>query len=233
MNNEEKNLLEEIWSAVGLDMPQDQPTKTPPEKEPEPQATPEIEPVSEAPAEEAKEPPVEEVKEAPVEEPKKEAPVEEPKKEAEVPKELVQEKKKDIRFLMIYTVAFVVVISFLIGGSYLITSRIRREMAESNQELNTNQSTLKNIQVENQNLRKENESLKQKNDLLTQSQQDSEALLTAVADMVEHGEYLSAAQDAYLRGDRNLARTILSTIERDKLSEPAKNYYDTLAGRLG
>lgn len=232
MNNEEKNLLKEIWSAVGLDMPQDPPAEIPPKEEPKPQTTPEIAPVSETPEEEAKEAPAEEIKEAPAEE-VKEAPAEEPKKEAEVPKELVQEKKKDIRFLMIYTVAFVVVISFLIGGSYLITSRIRREMAENNQELNTNQSTLKNIQVENQNLRKENESLKEKNDLLTQSQQDSEALLTAVADMVEQGEYLSAAQDAYLRGDRNLARTILSTIERDKLSEPAKNYYDTLAGKLG
>lgn len=222
MNNEEKNLLDEIWDAVGLDRPANEKAETP-VAEPKTDETPTPkEPVNDTPA-------------APAEEPKEEPTQQPPKEEKEPsvpPQELVIEKKKDIHFLVIYTVAFVVVISFLIGGSYMITSRIRKEMAESNENLNTSQSTLKNIQDENQSLRQQNAALQEANDQLTASQADTNALMDSVGDMVEQGEYLSAAQDAYIRGDRKLARTILATVEREKLSEPAKEYYDSLNDRL-
>jgi len=235
MNNEEKNLLDEIWDAVGLDRPDPEKLQTP---APEPQK-PEDAPVAEAPVEElpvekapAEEAPAEE-KEAPA--PQEPEPPQEKKPQSPAPKPaptLVQEKKKDIRFLIIYTVAFVVVISFLIAGSYMITSRIHNEMAENNADLNFSQSTLKNIQDENAALKSQNAALQKENEALTLSQQENEALLTDVADMIEHGEYLAAAQDAYIRGDRALARSVLATVDREKLPLPAQEYYDTLNKRL-
>ncbi len=218
MNNEEKNLLDEIWDAVGLDRPatpdKDQQTgqKKAPAEPPKAEPVTEKEPVAKEAAE--KEPSPQE------EAPKKTAPT------------LVQEKKKDIRFLIVYTIAFVVVISFLIAGSYMITSRIHSEMAENNADLNFSQSTLKNIQDENAALKAQNAALQAKNDQLTTSQQESDALLTDVADMIEHSEYLAAAQDAYIRGDRALARTVLAATDREKLPLPAQEYYDTLNKRL-
>ncbi len=216
--NEEKNLLDEVWEAVGLEKPANAdpaPKTEEPKKEEEPK---------EAPAEEPKEETAEEPKEEPAEEPKKE-----PK---EPPKELVAVKKKDVRFLVIYTVAFVVVISFLIAGSYMITSRIHREMAENNATLDSSQSTLKNIQDENRNLKEQNAALKEQNEQLTSSQTDSDTLINNIGDMVEHGEYLSAAQNAYIRGDRTAARQLLAAVDREKLAEPAKAYYDSLNDRL-
>lgn len=232
MNNEEKNLLDEIWDAVGLDRPAPEKPQAPAPEPQKPEGAP-----AEAPAEETpvKEAPVEEapVEEAPApqepEQPQEEKPQEPAPKPAPV---LVQEKKKDIRFLIIYTVAFVVVISFLIAGSYMITSRIHNEMAENNANLNFSQSTLKNIQDENAALRSQNAALQKENEALTLSQQENEALLTDVADMIEHGEYLAAAQDAYIRGDRALARSVLATVDREKLPLPAQEYYDTLNKRL-
>lgn len=235
MNNDEKSLLDEVWDAVGLDRPDPEtpavkPKTEAPAEEPKPTETvaeEAAEETAEAPAEEA---PAEGTAEAPAEEaPVEEAPAEEP---VVTPMDLVQEKKKDIRFLVIYTVAFVVVISFLIGGSYLITSRIHREMAESNENLNTSQSTLKNIQEENRSLKEQNQALQEENNRLSASAAATDELMTSVGDMIEHGEYLTAAQDAYIRGNRTLARAILATVEREKLSQPAKDYYDTLNDRL-
>ncbi len=238
MNNDEKSLLDEVWDAVGLDRPDPEtpavkPKTEAPAEEPKPTETvaeEAVEETAEAPAEvtaevTAEEAPAEATAEAPVEE----APAEEP---VVTPMDLVQEKKKDIRFLVIYTVAFVVVISFLIGGSYLITSRIHREMAESNENLNTSQSTLKNIQEENRSLKEQNQALQEENNRLSASAAATDELMTSVGDMIEHGEYLTAAQDAYIRGNRTLARAILATVEREKLSQPAKDYYDTLNDRL-
>ena len=227
MNNDEKSLLDEVWDAVGLDRPNPE--------------TPALKPKTEAPAEEILAPeeepkPVETVADAPAEEvqevPAEEAQEEQAEAPVVTPIDLVQEKKKDIRFLVIYTVAFVVVISFLIGGSYLITSRIHREMAESNENLNTSQSTLKNIQEENRSLKEQNQALQEENNRLSASAAATDELMTSVGDMIEHGEYLTAAQDAYIRGNRTLARAILATVEREKLSQPAKDYYDTLNDRL-
>lgn len=216
--NEEKNLMDEIWEAVGLEKPAT-PVPAPKKEEEPPKAeAPKNEPLAEKPQEEA-----------PQEEPAEEAPKEEPKEE---PKELVTVKKKDVRFLVIYTIAFVVVISFLIAGSYMITSRIHREMAENNASLDSSQSTLKNIQDENRNLKEQNAALQQQNEQLTASQADNEALMDSIGDMVEHGEYLSAAQNAYIRGDRTTARQLLAAVDRDKLAEPAKEYYDSLDNRL-
>lgn len=252
MNNDEKSLLDEVWDAVGLDRPDPEtpavkPKTEVPAEDPKPTGTvaeeaveePAETPAEEAPAEVTAEAPAEEAPaegtaEAPVEEataevPAEEAPAEEP---VVTPMDLVQEKKKDIRFLVIYTVAFVVVISFLIGGSYLITSRIHREMAESNENLNTSQSTLKNIQEENRSLKEQNQALQEENNRLSASAAATDELMTSVGDMIEHGEYLTAAQDAYIRGNRTLARAILATVEREKLSQPAKDYYDTLNDRL-
>ena len=238
MNNDEKSLLDEVWDAVGLDRPNPEtpavkPKTEAPAEEPKPAETvveEAVEETAEAPAEVTAEAPAEEAPaEVTAEAPAEEAPAEEP---VVTPMDLVQEKKKDIRFLVIYTVAFVVVISFLIGGSYLITSRIHREMAESNENLNTSQSTLKNIQEENRSLNEQNQALQEKNNRLSASTAATDELMTSVGDMIEHGEYLTAAQDAYIRGNRTLARAILATVEREKLSQPAKDYYDTLNDRL-
>ncbi|MBQ8599911.1 MAG: hypothetical protein IJ407_00810 [Clostridia bacterium] len=220
--NEDKNLLDEIWDAVGLDRPVEKKIPETPVAEPNVQEQAPVEVPVEAP----KEAPAEMPKEAPAETSEEKA------KETPIPKELVVEKKKDIRFLVIYTIAFVVVISFLIAGSYMITSRIHQEMAENNASLDSSQSTLKNIQDENRLLKEQNAALQKKNEELTASQADNDALMESIGDMVEHGEYLTAAQNAYIRGERTLARTILATIDRDKLSEPAKEYYDSLNDRL-
>ena len=226
--NDEKNLLDEIWEAVGLDKPE------PPADEPKSKETPKEESAGEVTAEEVEETPAQTAEEEPAQEPEKE-PVQEPaekEEKAPAPKTTVTPQKKDVRFLVIYTVAFVVVISFLIAGSYLITSRIHREMAANNASLDSSQSTLKNIQDENRSLKEQNAALQTKNEQLTASQAENDALLESVGDMVEHGEYLSAAQDAYIRGDRTTARRLLAAVERDKLAEPAKEYYDTLNDRL-
>ena len=220
--NEDKNLLDEIWDAVGLDRPVEKKIPETPVAEPNVQEQAPVEVPVEAP----KEAPAEMPNEAPAETSEEKA------KETPIPKELVVEKKKDIRFLVIYTIAFVVVISFLIAGSYMITSRIHQEMAENNASLDSSQSTLKNIQDENRLLKEQNAALQKKNEELTASQADNDALMESIGDMVEHGEYLTAAQNAYIRGERTLARTILATIDRDKLSEPAKEYYDSLNDRL-
>lgn len=142
-------------------------------------------------------------------------------------------KKKDLKFLIIYTAIFVVVISGLIGGSYLITSRIQQEISENNNSLNSSQSLLKNIQDENAALKKENQALQQTNAALTEAQKENDALLERVGDTAEQDQYLAAAQNAYIGGDRALAETILSGVNREKLSLPNRAYYDLLRTQLG
>ena len=234
MNMDEKSILDEVWDAVGLDRKESLPKE---EKKEDIKPIEEDIPVKAEEIEEIQEnlPEIEEIQEETEAEepaPLEEEPAPAPAEEAPTPQELVIEKKKDVRFLVIYTIAFVVVISLLIGGSYLITSRIHREMAEDNELMNSSQSTLKNIQEENRLLKEQNQTLKQENEQLIASSEENNALLESVGDMVEMGEYLSAAQDAYIKGNRTLARTILSAIDREKLSQPAKAYYDTLNGRL-
>ena len=206
MNKDEKSLLDELWNAAGMN--EKNPAQTAAgEETTEAAEQPAASTVQQEPA--ASAPPAEPA------DPAAAPPEEEPEAEKTAP----AEKKKDIKFLVIYTTVFVIVISGLIGGSYLITSRIQREMSENNDTLNSSQSTLKNIQDENA--------------ALTVSQQDAEELLASIGDMVEQDQYLAAAQNAYIDGNRTLARTIFSTIDRDKLSEPSKPYYDLLKTKLG
>lgn len=142
-------------------------------------------------------------------------------------------KKKDLKFLAVYITIFVVVISGLIGGSYLITSRIRQEFTDNNNSLNSSQSLLKNIQDENAALKKENQTLQQSNAALTEVQKENEALLELIGNTAEQDQYLLAAQSAYIDGDKDLAEAILSAVERDKLSLPNRAYYDSLRQQLG
>lgn len=210
MNKDEKSLIDELWSAAGLNKDEEENTPAPKAEEPA------AEPVKEKPA---------------AEEPKKEEPAaEEPKKEESAPESA---KKKDIKFLVLYTTVFVLVISALIGGSYLITSRIHHQMSQNNEHLNTSQSTLKNIQDENTALKAENAALKQSNLDLTASQQEAEQLVNRVGDMVEHDGYLAAAQSAYIDGDRTEAKEIFGAIDRANLSVPNQAYYDLLKDKLG
>ncbi len=217
MNKEEKSLLDELFDAAGLNEQKPAPSEEQkneenPSKE---QETPQTEEKNEEKAENSVE--NEETK---------------PKKGKSKKKEH-DTKKKDIKFLVIYTVVFVIVISSLIGGSYAITSRIHQQMAESNQNLNTSQSTLKNIQDENASLKQENAALKAENETLSATAEDANALLDSVGDMVEHDGYLAAAQSAYIDGERAEARQLMAAIDREKLSQPAKGYYDLLKEKLG
>ncbi len=239
MNEQEKSLFDEIWEAAGL---KEQPKQAPAE-EPKAEETPAAE---EPIAEEAmiEEPTVEEtvaeepaIKKAPAKEIKinktkknEEKPVKKAKKEKK-PVQDHAEKKKSVKFLVIYTIVFVIVISALISGSYMISQRIHLENNEA-QSGREHHSTLQNIKDKNEALRKENASLKEQNESLTLSEQDSTELLDSAADMVEHQEYLSAAMAEYIDGNRADARAILSTVDREKLSPTAKDYYDLLDQKL-
>ncbi len=143
------------------------------------------------------------------------------------------EKKKDIKFLILYTTVFVVVICGLLAGSYLVTQRIQGELAQNDHVLNTNQSTLKNIQNENASLKAENIQLKDENARLTASEAETTALLEAVNDMVEHDQLLIAVQAAYISGNPGKAREIFAAIDPEKISTPSVESYDALKARLG
>ena len=213
MSNEEKNLFDTLWEESQKN---------------EPAIEPKVEVVKLTPKEE--EPEREEPK---AEEPKAEEPkAEEPKVEEPAPKNAHTEKKQNVKFLVIYTVVFVIVITGLIAGSYMITSRIHKQMAESDEQINSSQSTLKTIQQDNAALREKNAALKAENEQLLLSQQEADALVESVADMVEHGEYLMKAQNAYVNGKRADARAILKMVEREKLSPTARVCYDDLDDRL-
>ncbi len=252
MSKEERSLFDEIWDAAGLskeEAPADPPQEikqpeiakeiAPAEKATEEIVEPSTNEAVEAPAEEVPEATAEEVPEEPAEEvppeeakeeEPKEAPAEEPKEEAPGANEHTV-KKKSVKFLVIYTIAFVLVVAALISGSYMISSRLQQEMAEGN-EAGASQSKLENIQDKNAALKKENAAIKEQNDLLSASQADADELIAGAGDMVEHNEYLAAAMDEYIRGNRTTARTILSTIDREKLSPTFQEYYDSLDDRL-
>lgn len=213
MNKDERSLLDEMWDAAGLNKDGEQ---QPPKAE-------------ETQAEDPK------AEEPQAEEPKAEEPAKEEPKAEEKPKKAQNppaEKKKDIKFLVLYTTVFVIVISGLIAGSYMITSRIHNQMSENNEQIDLSQSTLKNIQDENAALKTENAALKTENQALATSQSETEELLDSMSDMVEQDGYLTAAQSAYINGDRSEAREILSAIDREKLSEPNKAFYDILKDKL-
>lgn len=223
MSKEEKSLLDELWDAAGLSLEnektekkEDIPAKTKDSEQSE-EIKQEIPEVLEENSNISKN--TEEISTAP-------QPVAPIKEETAV-------KKKDIKFLVIYTIVFVIVISGLIGGSYVITSRIHQQMAEHNQNLNTSQSSLKNIQDENLALKEENAALKAENEQFSALAEDAHALLEGIGDMVEQDSYLSAAQNAYIDGDRTEAKQIMRGIDREKLSQPAKEHYDLLKGKLG
>lgn len=249
MNDQERSLFDEIWEAAGLtDEPKPEEATAAEEPKAEEPATEEPtaeEPVAEEPAAEqpvAEEPIIEEpiVKEPKNKEKKKkkEKPLKKVKKEKKEPKETPQavsdhaEKKKSVKFLVIYTVVFVIVISALISGSFMISQRIHLENDEALSGSEHHQSTLQNIKDKNEALKKENASLKEQNENLTVSEQDSTELLDSAADMVEHGEYLSAAMAEYIDGSRADARAILATVDREKLSPTGKEYYDLLDKKL-
>ncbi len=229
MNKEEKSLLDELFDAAGLGS--NPPAENPPEQ----------------PAEEQKEANEIEIKKEILEEigankPKTQENIKfsteieeisEEKSEKDENKEIHETKKKDIKFLVIYTIIFVIVISGLLGGSYIITSRIHQQMAENNQDLNTSQSTLKNIKDENNALKQENAALKEQVNIFSTTASEAEELLENVADMVEQDGYLTAAQSAYIDGDRAEARQLMQAIDREKLSQPAKEHYDLLKEKLG
>lgn len=143
------------------------------------------------------------------------------------------EKKKDIKFLILYTTVFVVVICGLLAGSYMMTQRIQGELAQNDHVLNTNQSTLKNIQNENASLKNENIKLKDENAKLTASEGEAMELLTAVNDMVEHDQLLIAVQAAYINGNQAQAKELFAAIDPQKLSAPSAEAYNTLKAKLG
>lgn len=244
MNEQERSLFDEIWEAAGL---KEEPKQEPAEEPKAEEAPAAQEPIAEEPiAEEVtiEEPAIEETvaEEPAVEEaPAKETNIKKTKKNKEKPakkakKEKIStqdhaEKKKSVKFLVIYTIVFVIVISALISGSYMISQRIHIENNEAHSG-KEHQSTLQNIKDKNEALKEENANLKEQNENLATSEQDSTELLDSAADMIEHQEYLSAAMAKYIDGNRADARAILATVDREKLSPPAKEYYDLLDGKL-
>ncbi|MBR2012912.1 MAG: hypothetical protein IJ995_01690 [Clostridia bacterium] len=255
MNEQERSLFDEIWEAAGLK----EESKQAPAEEPKAEEAPAAEEpkAEEAPAAEepaaaktiAEEATIEEpaaaetvAEEATIEEvPAKEESINKSKKNREKPakkakKEKKQtqdhaEKKKSVKFLVIYTIVFVIVISALVSGSYMISQRIHLENNEA-QSGREHQSHLQNIKDKNEALKEENANLKEQNENLTVSEQDSTELLDSAADMIEHQEYLSAAMAKYIDGNRADARAILATVDREKLSPTAKDYYDLLDQKL-
>lgn len=257
MNEQEKSLFDEIWEAAGLKEEQPAEVEMIIDEIPDPIVE---EPIVEEPV--VEEPIVEEpVVEAPVEEPiaeevpakkpkaKKEK-AEKPKKQKKVKKEKKikekpekepkkeknptvdhAEKKKSVKFLVIYTIVFVIVISALVSGSYMISQRIHMEHNEA-QNGRDHQSHLQNIKDKNEALTKENAELKEQNENLIASEKDATDLLDSTADMIEHQEYLTAAMAEYIDGNRADARSILAAVDREKLSPPAKEYYDLLDQKL-
>ncbi len=143
------------------------------------------------------------------------------------------EKEKDIKFLILYTTVFVVVICGLLAGSYLVTRRIQGELAQNDHVLNSSQSTLKNIQNENAALKTENTQLKDENALLTASEAEATELLGAVNEMVAHDQLLIAVQAAYLRGNTGQARELFAAIDPEKISAPSAEAYQSMKARLG
>lgn len=257
MNNEDKSKLKELWAAAGLEEPQpgslnDEPPAASPasagaDTPPEPQKSEKT--TKKKPEKKAKHKNSADPKQPESEQPTAEQPEDAKKPDAAKKSETAEkapdpnapegteqsphtEKKKDIKFLVIYTVVFLIVISGLIAGSYLITSRIHKQMAQSNEDLNTSQSTLTNIQNENAKLREENALLKEENANLLAADEDANALLGAAGDLQENDGLLIAAQSAYISGNRSQATELMRAIDREKLSEPNKEYYDLLADRL-
>lgn len=231
MSNEEKSLFDEVWDAAGLtkeQAPVEEPASIEVTEEFVEPSTNE-ESIAEEPAMEQ-----EPIEPAPEEEP--EEPAEEPKEEPEAPAEEPSApnehtvKKKSVKFLVVYTIAFVLVVAALISGSYMISSRLQQEL-EGNE--GASQSKLENIQDKNAALKKENAAVKKENEELTASQTDADELIAGAGDMVEHNEYLAAAMDAYIAGNRADARAIYSTVDREKLSPTFQGYYDALGKRLG
>ncbi len=236
MNEQERSLFDEIWEAAGLKEEATQET-TPVAEEPITEDAITEDAIVEEPIVEetvAEEPAIEEVpaKETDIKKTKKNK--EKPAKKAKKEKKPTQdhaEKKKSVKFLVIYTIVFVIVISALISGSYMISQRIHLENNEAQSGME-HHSTLQNIKDKNEALKEENATLKEQNENLALSEQDSTELLDSAADMIEHQEYLSAAMAKYIDGNRADARTILATVDREKLSPPAKEYYDLLDQKL-
>ena len=223
MSKEEKSLLDELWDAAGLSLENEKTEK----KEDIPAKTEDNEQNKEIKQE------IPEILEENNDIPENIEKNDVKEEPAAPTNEKTEVKKKDIKFLVIYTIVFVIVISGLIGGNYVITSRIHQQMAEHNQNLNTSQSSLKNIQDENAALKEENAALKAENEQFSALAEDAHALLEGIGDMVEQDSYLSAAQNAYIDGDRTEAKKIMRGIDREKLSQPAKEHYDLLKGKLG
>ena len=228
MSKEERSLLDELWDAAGLNTQEITKEDEKPAEEPKENEVKQ-EQIEEKPAKEE----IIQEKEPVIEKKQDKKAKKEQKKEKKSKKEESAEKKKDIKFLVIYTIVFVVVISGLIGGSYVITSRIHQEMAENNANLNTSQSSLQNIKDENTALKAENSALKEQNQLLSEDAENANALLEGMGDMVEQDGYLTAAQSAYIENNWTEARSIMHAIDPDKLSPPAKEHYDLLKKRLG
>jgi hypothetical protein len=226
---EEKSLFDEIWETVKLEKTLEQESV-----KAEIAEEPHIEPDAKAPA--VEEPIVEEpiIEEPIVEEPVAEEPTEEPVAEEPTQNKSDEhtEKKKSVQFLIIYTTVFLLVVSALIGGSYMITSRIHKEMAEKGELINDKSSTLKNVKDKLSQTQTEKEEALESNKDLTASLKDADTLIGGAGDMVEHNEYLSAAMSAYIGGERDLAKTIFQTIDRDKLSPTNQGYYDVLKKKL-
>ena len=241
MNKEEKSMLDEIWEKSGLST-----DGIAEEKAPEP----EKEPVEEPAAEEK--PPKKKEKKAKEKKRKKKAPAAETAEgetpegetpESEIPAEASEEapkeesaeepeKKKDIKFLAIYTTVFVAVIGLLIAGSYMISYRIHRQMSENQSDVDLSQSSLQNVQDQRDAYKAKNETLTSENQLLTESNEHSDLLIGSAGDAMEQDDCLIAAQNAYINDDKELATALMHAINHTKLSEPNKAYYEQLAKLL-
>lgn len=172
----------------------------------------------------------EETPEAPEEAPAEpEQPEEEPEQPEEEPKE--PEKKKDIKFLAIYTTVFVAVIGLLIAGSYMISYRIHRQM-DANQSGNDNLSNLQNVQDQRDAYKEKTETLTAENQQLTETGENADLLIGSAGDAMEQENCLIAAQNAYINDDKELATSLMHAIDHTKLSEPNRAYYEALAKLL-
>ena len=125
-----------------------------------------------------------------------------------------------------------VVIAGLIAGSYMISYRIHKQMSENSQ-VDFGQSTLQNIQSQNDSLKTSNAALSASNELLTETTVNDEQLINGAGDLMEQDDCLTAAFNAYVNEEYDLATQLFYAIDAEKLSSSKLQYYENLADKLG
>lgn len=144
--------------------------------------------------------------------------------------------QKNIKTLWIYTSLFCVFALALILISSFIQGKIdkRAEYYQDQYEnvQSSSQSTIKNIETENEALKASNEKYKDQVEFYKKQFETEEELVKASAEIIENSEYLLQAQTAVSNRDKDSARTALSKIDVNYLTDTMRVVYDGLKAEL-